>query len=255
MSKSSLKPIAVQLYSLRQESEEDFDSVLQDVARTGYVGVEPFHLFGKTPQEFARQVADLGMKISSSHYPWAHRTDPSEVVDIVKAMGLNRAAGGFGPDDFSTRDSVKRTVDRVNTLVQRLNQDGVELFLHNHWFEFEPVEGEIPFHKLYRECPGVLFEVDTYWAANFGNCDPIKEVRQVRDRAPLLHIKDGPNRRGHAHVAVGQGLMDIRGIVEAADPSVLEWLIVELDECATSMQKAIEESYHFLVSEGLGRGQ
>ena len=62
-----MKPISVQLYTLREASKKDFDLVLSTVAEIGYKGVEPFHLFDKSPQEFRNQVEDLGMTISSSH--------------------------------------------------------------------------------------------------------------------------------------------------------------------------------------------
>lgn len=248
------KPISVQLYSLRDESSQDFDLVLKRLAQVGYQGVEPFALFGKRPEEFLKQVNNLGMEVSSSHHPWANRSDINEVIDVTKALGLTRAAGGFGPDDFKSPDAVKQTVETVNSLVEQLERADLELFLHNHWFEFIPVDGELPYHTLQRDCPNVLFEVDTYWAANFGACDPAQEVERIGHRAPLLHIKDGPLVQGKAHVAVGSGILDISGIVHAADVDVLEWLIVELDSCDSDMFEAVETSYRFLTSTGLATG-
>ena len=250
-----MKPISVQLYALREQSTDDFDGVLQRIADMGYAGVEPFALFGKSPEDFKRQVNDLGMEVSSSHHPWANRTELNEVVDVVKGMGLTRAAGGFGPPDFADEDAVKQTVDTVNALTDGLKEHGLELFLHNHWFEFVPVNGELPYHTLQRECPDVLFEVDTYWAANFGACDPAEEVARINNRAPLLHIKDGPLERDKAHVAVGSGSMDIEATIAAADEDVLEWLIVELDACDTDMFEAVEGSYKYLVENNLAAGK
>ena len=250
-----MKPISVQLYALREQSMEDFDQVLKDLASIGYVGVEPFNLFGKKPEEFKKQVEDLGMQVSSSHFPWANRTDTHEVIDTISALGLNRVAAGFGPDDVQDRESLKRTVESVNETSSALEPAGISVFLHNHWWEFEPVDGELPYHVMYRDCPNLLFEVDTYWAANFGARDPAVEVANVKDRAPLLHIKDGPNERGQSHVAVGDGVLDIHGIIEAADEAVLEWVIVELDSCDTDMFDAIRRSYAFLTENELAFGR
>ena len=250
-----MKPISVQLYSLREQSSADFDDVLQRLSDMGYAGVEPFALYNKSPESFKQQVNDLGMEVSSSHYPWANHTPLNQVVDVVKGMGLTRAAGGFGPPDFADADAVQRTVDKVNELTESLKEHELELFLHNHWFEFVPVDGELPYHTLQRECPDVLFEVDTYWAANFGACDPAAEVARVKHRAPLLHIKDGPLERDKAHLAVGSGAMDIEATIAAADEDVLEWIIVELDACDTDMFVAVEQSYEYLVSNGLARGR
>ena len=248
------KPISVQLYSLREESARDFDAVLERLAAIGYRGVEPFNLFGKTPAAFRAQVEGLGMTVSSSHAPWANRAPVSEVVDVIGALGLNRAAGGFAPADFADMNAVKRTADVVNGLVEALGKHGIGLFLHNHWWEFAPVAGKLGYHHIAELCPGVQFEVDTYWAANFGAVDAAAEVARVKARAPLLHIKDGPLERDKAHVAVGDGRMDVASVIAAADPAVLEWLIVELDACDTDMMTAVERSYRYLVGNGLTAG-
>ena len=250
-----MKPISVQLYALRSDSEKNFDAVLENIADIGYLGVEPFNLFGKQPEEFKRQVEDLGMQVSSSHFPWANRASVSEVVETIQALGLNRAAAGFGPDDVKDSESVKKTIDTVNELTSQLGKHDISLFLHNHYWEFEPVDGVLPYHALYDQCPEVQFEVDTYWAANFGACDPAVEVSRVKDRAPLLHIKDGPNERGKSHVAVGSGVLDIPGIIKAADPNVLEWVIVELDACDSDMLEAIRGSHQYLTQEKLAQGK
>ena len=167
---------------------------------------------------------------------------------------MNRAAAGFGAEDVKDGDSVKKTIDTINGLTDALKPAGISLFLHNHYWEFNPVDGELPYHSFHKHCPDVQFEVDTYWAANFGACDPAAEVANVKDRAPLLHIKDGPNEEGKAHVAVGDGVLDIGGIINAADPNVLEWVIVELDACDTDMFEAVRKSYEYLTTQGLAQG-
>jgi sugar phosphate isomerase/epimerase len=131
-------------------------------------------------------------------------------------------------------------------MVESLASAGLELFLHNHYWEFEVVEGRLAYDHFAELCPGVKFEIDTYWAANFGANDPAEQVAKFADRTPLLHIKDGPLEKGKAMVAVGDGKMDIQSVIAAANPDVLEWLIVELDACDTDMMTAVRESYTYL---------
>ena len=50
-------------------------------------------------------------------------------------------------------------------------------------------------------------------------------------------------------MAVGSGKMDFSPIVEVAD--FAEYLIVELDSCATDMLDALKQSYDYLVGNGL----
>jgi sugar phosphate isomerase/epimerase len=111
----------------------------------------------------------------------------------------------------------------------------------------------------------VFFEVDTYWVKTAGSellfrsgllfrLDPAEVVRKLGERAPLLHIKDGPCLRDAPMTAVGQGVMDFPAIVAAAEGRT-EWMIVELDSCATDMWKAVEESYRYLIEKGLAYGR
>ena len=241
-----MKPIAVQLYSLREESKSNFRQVLHNVADIGYDGVEPAGFYDMTPADFRSLVEDLGMQVCSSHSPWATPDNLNEVIDTMGILGLKRAAGGFRPDDFKDMDAIKRTADMVNGMIEPLASAGLELFLHNHYWEFAEIEGRLAYDHFAELCPAVKFEIDTYWAANFGANDPAEQVAKFRHRAPLLHIKDGPLSKGKAMVAVGQGRMDIPKVIGAADPDVLEWLIVELDACDTDMTKAVQESYEYL---------
>ena len=252
---STTAPISVQLYSLREASAENFDAVLEQLANIGYAGVEPFNLFGKSPTEFKQQAESLGMRISSSHYPWVNRADDlGQVADTLAALGLTRAPGGYMPDDFADMDAVKRTTEQVANLVDTLAGHGLTLCLHNHWWEYRELDGVVPYHYLQDQVPGVEFEIDTYWAANFGKRDPAEEVARVASRAPLLHIKDGPLVRDEPHVAAGTGNMDIPAVLAAADPNTLEWAIVELDACATDMMTAVAQSYTYLTTNNLAKG-
>ena len=252
---TNIPPISVQLYTLREASQEDFDTVLEKVALLGYKGVEPFNLFGKSAAEFKQQVNDLGMQVSSSHFPWVNRSDSIEqVVEVIQALGLTRAPGGFSPDEFKDMDSVKRSIDTTAKFVDALKPHGLTLFLHNHFWEFNLIDGRPGYHYLQDAVPEVEFEIDTYWAANFGNNDPAAEITRVKSRTPLLHVKDGPLKKNESHVAVGSGKMDIPALFEAVDPDVFEWAVVELDQCDTDMMTAVAASYRYLTSNNLAQG-
>lgn len=250
-----MKPLSVQLYSLREAAETDFDAVLEAVADIGYLGVEPFNLYGRSPRSFRDRVESLGLTISSSHTPWANRAPIEEVVETLGELGLGRAIGGFMPDDFADLDAVRRTADTCQALIEHLKPQGLDLAIHNHWWEFAEIAGRPALHHLEEMVPDLQFELDTYWAANFGACDPASELRRINRRAPLLHIKDGPLEPKQPHVAVGSGKMNIPALVAAADEDVLEWLIVELDACATDMLTAVRASFDYLTDAGLATGR
>jgi hypothetical protein len=53
--------------------------------------------------------------------------------------------------------------------------------------------------------------------------------------------------------ALGEGVVDIPSVVKAGAEST-DWLIVELDRCATDMMEAVRKSYQYLIEKGLAPG-
>jgi sugar phosphate isomerase/epimerase len=249
------KPISLQLYTLREASQKDFPAVIKAVGAMGYTGVEPAGFYGLAPREVRKIVEDQGMKISSSHGPWASPDNLQEVIDTAGELGVTLVASGFGKEQFANLAAIRQTAEKVNRMEERLRAAGLTLFLHNHWWEFETVDGRLAYDLFAELSPKVSFEIDTYWAANFGAVDPVAVVARYARRAPLLHIKDGPLVREKPMVAVGSGKIDVRRVIGAADPKVLQWLVVEMDECATDMHQAVRESYDWLVRTGLATGR
>lgn len=251
------KPISLQLYTLRDQMKDGAHMpVLEAVAETGYVAVEPAGFYGMTAQKFGEAIRSLGLEISSNHsFPIPDADSVAKVIDDHHALGVDLLVSGFGPDDFANHDAIARTAEKTNKALELLEGSGLELCLHNHWWEYEMLDGKLKIEHFIQRCPDVKFQIDTYWAANFGANDPAKIVERFKSKAPTLHIKDGPLVQGQPHVACGKGKMDIPAVLAAADPNVLRWGVVELDQCSTDMLQAVKDSYRYLVGEGLLAGR
>lgn len=242
------KPVSVQLYSLREEAKADFRKTLERLAAIGFNGVETAGFHSLTAIELQKIVSDLGMKVSSTHSGLPKdQKGFDEWVGNSKIFGNDILITGFWYEQFNSVDAIKRTAELCNETIEKLKPYNMRFALHNHWMEFMKVDGELAYSRLVKLCPELLFEIDTYWAANFGANDPAEMVALFKDRTPLLHIKDG---KGGPHeepqVAVGDGIMDFHKVIPAADPKVLRWLVIELDSCATDMFTAVEKSYQYL---------
>ena len=240
-------PIGLQLYTVREQLKADYSEVMHCLADIGFAGVEPYGV-PETLNEQAALLKELGLEIPSAHVP---------ILDaplIAEAYGISRVISGYGPDEFRTLDDVKRTCERLNGVAQDLAQHGLTFGYHNHWWEIEAVEGQRPYAIMLQELdPAIFFEVDVYWV-KVGGMDPVQVIKECGERATFLHIKDGPADVPKSDmVAVGKGLIDIPAAIEAAEYA--EWLIVELDRCATDMLEAVEASYNYLINKGLGHGR
>jgi len=131
---------------------------------------------------------------------------------------------------------------------------GIRLGVHNHWWEYLKVDHRYAYEIMIEELsPQVFFQIDTYWTQTAG-VDPTPVVKMLGKRAPLLHIKDGPAQKGVAQLAVGDGVMDFTAITKAGGENT-EWMIVEMDSCATDMLEAVQKSYNYLVNNKLAVGK
>ncbi len=249
-----MKPISLQLYTLREAAAEDFIGVLEKVADVGYKGVEPAGLHGHSPEEIRAILDDLGVVCSSSHGPLPTKENLQEVVDTAGPLGYEMVITGAGRDEFGSLDAIKAVADRFNEAVELIRPHGLRLGYHNHWWEMNDVDGRLGLEVLLDLAPEVFSQTDIYWAANFGAVDVPELVARHAARIPCLHVKDGPLVEGEPHTAVGKGKMPTRECIAAADPQVLEWVIVELDDCGTDMFEAVVESYAYLTGEGLAEG-
>lgn len=247
-------PIALQTYTVREALASDFDGVIRQVARMGYAGLETtFTLPGTTLSQAKRLFDELGLVVPSAHVPLPLGQNRMAVLDYVALFGLRYIVSMNGADDFKTIDRIKEVCAQFNEAQSVAVEHGLVLAYHNHWWEFQKVEGRLAFDVMLEHLdPAVAFEVDTYWVKTAGH-DPEQVIRRLGSRAPLLHIKDGPAVQDAPMVGVGQGILDFHGIVRAGGEAT-DWLIVELDRCATDMLHAVDQSYQYLLREALGHG-
>jgi sugar phosphate isomerase/epimerase len=254
MEESMTCPIALQLYTLRDLLAQDYEGTLRKVADMGYLGVETANMFGGTPASAAKLFGELGLTVTSAHSMLPLGEQKQEIIDTMGALNCKRLILPSQPTElFQSMDGIRNVCDSLNEASAIANAHGVQVGYHNHWFEYERVEERIPAEVMLEFLsPEVFLEVDVYWVQTAGR-SPVDVVRRLGSRAPLLHIKDGPCQLEAPMTALGEGVVDIPGVVAAGDGST-EWLVVELDQCATDMLEAVYKSYQYLIENGLGRG-
>ena len=247
-------PISLQLYTLRDLLEQDFEGTIRKVADMGFVGVETANMFGDSPASAARLFGELGLTVSGAHSPLPLGDQKQEVLETLGALHCERLIVAWQPPEkYKSLDGIKSICDTLNEGAAVARAHGLQLGYHNHWFEYQPVENRIPVDMMLEHLdPDVFFEVDVYWVQTAGQ-DPAEVVRRLGARAPLLHVKDGPCQLEAPMTALGEGVVDIPSVVDAGAAST-EWLVVELDQCATDILEAVRKSYQYLIEKGLGRG-
>ena len=253
---TSVPPIAVQLYSLREQAKDDFASVLRRVAEIGYVGVELAGFHDLTPSQFTTVTTETGLRVCSAH---AGNLDPdvfNPLLDDVQSVGCDTVVAAFLPrTSFAGLDAVKQTAETLDAANMIARSRGMSLGYHNHWWEFETlIDGRSAWSDLFERLdPTVFAELDIYWAT-VGGADPVDAMVEAGSRIRLLHVKDGPaDDPKSSMVAVGSGTLDFDRVLAAAPGAA--WHIVELDRCDTDMFSAVADSHRFLVGGGFSAGR
>lgn len=253
--------LALQLYTLREAMDHDFSGTLRRIADMGITHVETaFFPEGMTNHAAAQAIRDAGLTVCSAHCEMPLGGEQAAVLEMVDLFACERVVWHGWPQDprYSTLDGIKALADLYNQAQAVWAANGKRFGIHNHWWEFQlhPALtdlGKRPYQILVEQIdPLIFFEVDTYWAQTAG-VDPAAVLQELGDRAPLLHFKDGPARPGTEEenmVALGQGNMDIGRTIAAANGHA-EWLIIELDRCATDMFDAVAQSREYLLEEDL----
>jgi sugar phosphate isomerase/epimerase len=247
---------SIQLYSLRDECAVDFRAVLARLGTIGFVGVETAGFHGLTGAEVRGALDDAGLTTSSAHVGLAKPDAYEAALDEHQDLGCDTVViPALAPASFADLDGIRKAADLVNATNERARARGLTLGYHNHFWELESVIDDRPalLHLFDHVDDSVIAEVDIYWA-RVGGADPARLVADLGPRAALLHVKDGPGvDPAQAMVAVGDGAIDVAGVVAAAPAA--RWHIVELDRCDTDMFEAVERSYHYLVDHQLSQGR
>lgn len=240
-------PVALQLYSLRQELATDLRGTIARVAALGFAGVEPFGLTRESALEQKALFDEFGLQVPSLHAPLHLPDRADEALAVAEVLGCHRVASGYGPESYLSIEAIDLACRGFDTAQRLAASQGLRYGVHNHWWEFEPVAGVLPYQRmLERLDPEVYFQVDVYWVQAAG-LDPLAVLAELGPRAETLHLKDGSTVKEDAMTALGSGAVAIDAITRATRDTAA-WWIVELDRCATDMFTAVEDSLAYLRS-------
>ena len=241
-------PLALQLYTVRDQLASGRKAVLEAIRGYGYAAVEPYDVL-TDPEALRADLEAAGLAVCAVHAK-ALGEDAGAFLDGAKTVGADTViVPSAPPERFADADAIAELARELNEGAARAAGVGLRFGYHNHAFELAMVGGRTGLEALADALdPAVLLEVDTYWAA-VGGQDVPKLLGRLGDRVRYLHVKDGPVTKDDPMTAVGGGRMPVADIL-AACPSA-EWHVVELDRCATDVLTAVRDSLSWLTSRGL----
>jgi sugar phosphate isomerase/epimerase len=221
--------VALELYTVRDETSRDFVGTLRRVAQLGYTGVEFAGYGNLTAPEMSALLAETGLRAVSTHL----RLDAlqglqlDEAIHYCQDIGCSIIVLPSLPHEQRTLIGIQALAPQLNAIGQRCQEHGITFGYHNHDFEFTRVEGAYLLDHLLQttDTSLVKLELDVYWAA-YAGVDPVAYLQQHADRIALIHLKD--MAADHSMTEVGKGILDMQSICAFAEEHNL-WGIVEHD--------------------------
>lgn len=266
-------PVAVQIYSVRDDAKNDLRATLEEIKKMGYDGVEFAGLYGNAPEDIKKMCDEIGLVPISAHVPY---------LDIVANMDILRDYADIGCRYVVIPYLIQRcrpgsenfgeVIENIKLIGAKANELGMTLLYHNHDFEFMKLDGKYALDVIYEEISADLLqtELDTCWV-RIGGEDPSEYIRKYAGRSPVVHLKDyygeksddmyeligidssAPKRPSNFEIRpVGSGIQDFPAILKACEESDVSWVVVEQDNPSMELtpMECIKKSREYLRTLG-----
>ncbi|MCL4859326.1 MAG: sugar phosphate isomerase/epimerase [Caldilineaceae bacterium] len=256
-------PIALELYSVRDDLARDVRGTLQAVARMGYTGVE----FAGPPRHAAAELRALldefGLACAGWHVPFTLVQDDKldETIAFHNELGNDKLIiPGIPAELRQSRADWLKLAAFFNRLAEKLAAHKMVTGYHNHHVEFAPLDGELPWDTfLGNTDPSVIMQLDTGNAV-FGGAAILPLFEKYPGRAVTVHLKPYSFSAAKANPADDHaGFRPIIGEDETPWGEVFhacetvggtEWYIVEYESDAYPPLEAVDRCLRALRAMG-----
>jgi sugar phosphate isomerase/epimerase len=238
-----MKPVGLQLYTLRRPFGEDPLGTLERIREVGYDSVEFAAPLDMDFAPLSARMKEIELDCPSVHAGLADIDGrPDRVLAVARELGCGFIVLPFvDPKDADWR----AVVAQAETFAKRAQGEGFRFAYHHHHFEFDTSRGFRPFDVLVGESdPELLyFELDVYWLKKAGE-EPRQMIERLGSRVKLLHLKDMAPDGNMADV--GAGTLDFPELIAAGRAAGVEHFFVEHDVPPKPYWPSIEASVRYL---------
>jgi len=249
----------MQMYTMRNvcQTPSELDRTFARLRKIGYSAVQISGLPATiSPKEIAKSAENNGLTIAITHMPWTRfLTDLDAVIEEHKLYKCKHTAiGGLFDESHRGLKGIKYFIEELAPIAARLRKEGMDFSYHNHNHEFVRIDGKPWLQHLYEMASpdDLKAEIDTYWV-QAGGASPLKWVKMMAGRMPILHIKEMniDDQRNQRYDAIGSGNLDWPEIMQAATDGGVEYAMYEQDDCYSNNPfELAERSYKYLTNLG-----
>jgi len=240
-------PLGIQLYTLRDEMARSVPGTFEQLARIGYGEVEFAGYFDHGAKEMRALLDEYGLAAPASHVSLeVMQSEPDKTIEFAVEAGHQYLVVPWIEEELrQSIDQYRQTAEVFNGLGEKCKAAGLQFAYHNHAFEFDLTDGQVPYDVLLNETDPQLvgMEMDIFWVKKGGQ-SPIRYLTEWPGRFPLCHIKDMSS--DGSMVNVGDGEIDFPFLFKYRDKGAFRHGFVEHDQPEDAVRSA-ERSFEFLV--------
>ncbi len=247
-------PIALQLYSVREEAARDLPGVLQQVARMGYEGVEFAGYYGHDAVTVKKMCDDVGLPVCGAHLGIDTLLGDKFDETVAFQQTLNNKfliVPGLPASYRESREAWLRTAQTMNEIAARLRPLGLRTGYHNHAVEFEPFEpgGELPWDTFFGSTDkDVVMQFDTGNALH-GGAESLPFLQRYPGRATTVHVK--PHSATNPLALIGEDDIPWSEFFNVCETTGgTEWYIVEYEVPGIPPLEAVDRCLQSLRARG-----
>ena len=242
-------PVAVQMFTLREESGQDFAGTLKKVAELGFDGVEFAGYGGLTAKEVKALLDDLGLRAAASHVPLEQlENNLDQVIEDQKILESKYVVCPYLMPDRRSEEDYKALIAILDEAGERCQREGITLCYHNHDFELERLsDGRTALETIFDDtnAENVKTELDIYWLTKAGE-QPVQWINRYTNRTPLVHLKDMTTDEEKFFAELGTGGVDVEAVLNLGEEAGVQWWVVEQDVSRRTPFESIEISINYL---------
>jgi hypothetical protein len=217
----------------RNDLHNDIFEVVVDADLSGGPLIDIYHRDVWTPEAVGQARSTIDPRISQAEAHWATHGVHAQNYHIFTPPGDKDWAMAWGCAQY-----IKR------------------LPYANHAFEFRAIGSSTPWELITGQTDKGLvgFELDIFWLSVAGH-DPVDMLKRYAGRVPLLHVKNKPEGipvqfnetvPAGAFREVGNGVLNIAGILGAATDNGVKHFFVEQDQTPGNPVGSLRQSYDYL---------
>ena len=244
-----LDRIGVQLYTVRRAMAEDFEGTLERIGSIGYDEVEFAGYFDRSPSSVKGALDAVGLRAPSAHVNYAVLQDGwDRILDDSRTIGHSYLICPSLPGEVRrSLDGYRRVTEVFNRAGEQARAAGIQFGYHNHTFEFEAIEGRVPYDLMIAETDPqlVTFQLDLFWIRSGGG-DPLAYFARHPGRFSSVHVKDMDGSPEQQMVDVGKGVIDFATIFAQRERAGIEHFFIEHDQPENPLE-SVRASYQYLA--------